>query len=453
MREELDDEMVCALAASNALATVRGRDLRLDSLLPSLPAFKEVDPPRKAFLGDETAIGDELCAAQPLCPLKRANQAPGPNVPGRSYFGVAWLCGCLLLAAYIGWRYSPEKIRESRRQAATASRYSYLKVEDAQPGQRLVSRNPDMAAPVGPTKVDPLTWRLVRLKAETRWPDGTLDTVEIKTLQPPEWLEEHRVEIGRLVPIPLDLVEMGLPEDMKAEVVAVEPCPKTEEGTGEVILTTVSHLNNDLYTLTLENAAGRREAVHPTGLHKLRRADGEWVSVRDLRSGDRLAGLDSEMTVVSIERLPGVHRVYNCTVENEHVYFVGELGLLAHNNGCSLKQYDIVPYRQRLPVGSGFEKHHGLLNEWAEHNLRNYVKGDAPSILLTEAQHNLTRAEFAAWRIARTGSLTGYINWRRVTNREMQDLMRRMFNAAGVPQAIQDTYMKSLNRYLYTGSF
>lgn len=41
--------------------------------------------------------------------------------------------------------------------------------------------------------------------------------------------------------------------------------------------------------------------------------------------------------VVSSVPLPGVHRVYNCTVEGQHVYYVGELGALAHNVGCFTK--------------------------------------------------------------------------------------------------------------------
>jgi len=57
------------------------------------------------------------------------------------------------------------------------------------------------------------------------WDDGTVDDVNVVTLQPSEWLEVHQAEIGSLVPPPLDLVEMGLPENLMARVLAIERCP------------------------------------------------------------------------------------------------------------------------------------------------------------------------------------------------------------------------------------
>jgi hypothetical protein len=38
------------------------------------------------------------------------------------------------------------------------------------------------------------------------------------------------------------------------------------------------------------------------------------------------------LRVESVAPLPGIHRVYNLTVEGEHVYYVGEYYALAHNN-------------------------------------------------------------------------------------------------------------------------
>ncbi len=34
----------------------------------------------------------------------------------------------------------------------------------------------------------------------------------------------------------LPLVEMGLPEDLRAEVLTIEPCPPIAEGPGKVVL-------------------------------------------------------------------------------------------------------------------------------------------------------------------------------------------------------------------------
>ena len=114
----------------------------------------------------------------------------------------------------------------------------------------------------------PSTWRLLRLRAEDRWADGTLDVVEIETLQPPEWIAAHRATVGAKVPLPLDLHEMGLPESLQAEVTANEPCPPLSRGPGRVVLTTVNHLNPNVLELTLVDPQGRQERVRPTGSHK-----------------------------------------------------------------------------------------------------------------------------------------------------------------------------------------
>jgi hypothetical protein len=55
--------------------------------------------------------------------------------------------------------------------------------------------------------------------------------------------------------------------------------------------------------------------------------------VVDLTVGDSLRGQAGQsLTVVDITRDPGVQRVYNLTVESDHVYFVGDLTTLTHNN-------------------------------------------------------------------------------------------------------------------------
>lgn len=76
-----------------------------------------------------------------------------------------------------------------------------------------------------------------------RWADGTVDDVNVRTLQPPEWLEAFDARVGAEVPLPLDLVEMGLPADLTAKVLSIEPCPPIDDGPGRVVLTTVKHLN------------------------------------------------------------------------------------------------------------------------------------------------------------------------------------------------------------------
>jgi len=178
--------------------------------------------------------------------------------------------------------------------------------------------------------------RKVVLYSEQTWSDGTLDTIHVETLQSPLWLELFDVAVGADVPPPLDLVEMGLPEDLMTTVTAVEPCPQLKPGNGRVVLTTVNHLNNDVWELTAVNAEGRREQLQPTGFHKFySETRRDWVSTKDIHDNEVIRGRAGPLTIVDSRQIPGTERVYNLTVEGEHVYYVSELGLLAHNNHCA----------------------------------------------------------------------------------------------------------------------
>ena len=246
-------------------------------------------------------------------------------------------------------------------QPSTQLRREFRPIEELRVGDRVVSDNPDVAPADklgGKTAVDPATWRMLRLYAEERWPDGTLDTIHITTLQPPEWVALWDAHSGGEVPPPLDLVEMGLAEDLMARVVANEPCPPLEDplagpDPGRLVLTTVNHLNNDVWELTATPVRGppsaasqdseTQEEVHlaeaqtlnPTGFHKFySETRSEWVSTNELAPGEIIRGRAGPLRVTGAWPTPGAQRVYNLTVEGEHVYYVSQLGLLTHNNDC-----------------------------------------------------------------------------------------------------------------------
>jgi len=216
-------------------------------------------------------------------------------------------------------------------------------------GQRVVTQGAK-ASQNNATAVNSATWKKVALRADMRWPDGTLDDVNVESLVPPEWLEMNHARVGAMVPIPLDLVEMGLPDGLRARVIAIDPCPTIKPGAGRVVLTTVNHLNNDVLELTMASADGHRETIRPTGFHKFySETRGDWVSAAELRDGEQLRGVAGPLTVASVARVPGVHRVYNMTVENEHVYRVGSTGALVHNDGCR-----VPDFHPNKPMGPGF---------------------------------------------------------------------------------------------------
>jgi len=58
-----------------------------------------------------------------------------------------------------------------------------------------------------------------------------------------------------------------------------------------------------------------------------------WVPARELRAGEELRTQSgAAATVASLVRQPGSQPVFNLEVETEHVYFVGEAGVLVHNS-------------------------------------------------------------------------------------------------------------------------
>ena len=118
---------------------------------------------------------------------------------------------------------------------------------------------------------------------------------------------------------------------MGAKVVSITACPKIESGPGWVVLSTITHLNNYGFRLTLTNAAGTAETLGVTGFHKLYTEDRGWEPTAALHIGEMVRGNHGDLKVAKLVSDPGVHRVYNLTVEADHVYYVGNLQALAHN--------------------------------------------------------------------------------------------------------------------------
>ena len=134
---------------------------------------------------------------------------------------------------------------------------------------------------------------------------------------------------GSFVPLPIDLVEVGPARNDASESRRREPCPPIAAGPGRVILTTINHLNRDVCELTIEDKDGRRETVRPTATHRFyREPDDQWIHLKELKPGDIIRGRAGSVRIAAIGKLPGVHRVFNITVEWEHLYEVSALGVI-----------------------------------------------------------------------------------------------------------------------------
>ena len=211
-------------------------------------------------------------------------------------------------------------------------------IEQVNVGQRVatdggVANSPDgktQATDPNATEVDPKTWRLVNLEVDARTADGGIDVMQVRELMPLATLQAEHAKAGAHIPVPLDLGDINEAGE-GAIVESIEPCPAIESGPGRVVLSTITHLNDFGFHLTLANATGQTETLGTTGFHKLYTEDRAWTSAAELRLGEHIRGGHGDLMVVSLASDPGVHRVYNLTVEADHVYYVGDLTALSHN--------------------------------------------------------------------------------------------------------------------------
>ncbi|HMO34729.1 MAG TPA: hypothetical protein PKA06_01675, partial [Gemmatales bacterium] len=178
----------------------------------------------------------------------------------------------------------------------------------------------------------------------------------------------------------------------------------------------------------------------------------DWVPPANLRLGEKVSSIYGSAMLSSQSQRKDRKDVYNFEVHRCHAYMVTQYGILAHNTGvaCGPQLHDIIPYSRRAP---GFQKHHGVLDQWASSNVPGYNGKNAPTVVMTIAEHNITRRIFGQWSYNRTGSINGPIVWSTVSNREMQALSKNMFDAAGLSRQVQADYFSALTRFLYSGSW
>ena len=112
------------------------------------------------------------------------------------------------------------------------------------------------------------------------------------------------------------------------------------------------------------------------------------------------------------------------------------------------KVFDIIRYGDKV---TDLVPHHGILDVWASANVPGYIRRNpnTPTILLTSSQHKKTIEIFNKWRLDRTGSITGYIDWSTIPAHEIQTLADQMFVAAGVPKEAREAYYKAFNSFIY----
>ncbi len=118
----------------------------------------------------------------------------------------------------------------------------------------------------------------------------------------------------------------------------------------------------NIYELKL---ASHAEPLRPTDRHPiLSETRQEWVPAVQLQPGELVKTASGSVTVESISRLPGMHRVYNMEVEEDHRYFAGAAEVLSHNadEGPKCTQHLNLGGEGELPGAVIFNNMDGILN-------------------------------------------------------------------------------------------
>jgi hypothetical protein len=131
--------------------------------------------------------------------------------------------------------------------------------------------------------------------------------------------------------LPLNLPELEV--SGLAMVTSIDDCPPIADGEGSVV--TARFVTREVHivaSVDVLGADGTVETITGTTIHPIWSVDRqEWVPLGELIEGETLQGLDGLAVVLSVTLSRVAESVYNIEVHGEHVYQVGELGLLVHN--------------------------------------------------------------------------------------------------------------------------
>ena len=173
---------------------------------------------------------------------------------------------------------------------------------------------------------DQATWAKVSITVERS--DGGIVDAEI--IRPRSWILRNGICAGRMLPFNLPELEVsGL-----ALVTAIDDCPPIAGGEGSVV--TARFVTREVHVIAsvdVLGADGTVETITGTTIHPVWSVDRqEWVPLAELSDGETLQGLDGLAVVLSVALSRVSQPVYNIEVHGEHVYQVGELGLVVHNS-------------------------------------------------------------------------------------------------------------------------
>ena len=239
---------------------------------------------------------------------------------------------------------APSAVAEAVATPATP-KYKTVKIREIQPaGYRVLADNPQMPGQATGDfgAFDPNTWRVDRFLMSK--PNG--GWLKIGLARPVAWIES--VERNDSAQIWLEFEELGIAD--WATLQATEPCPSDIIGEGRLVTGTFEHSSGEVLNLFI---AGEATPIGSTANHPFWSEDRQhFVQAGSLNPGEHLRFADGRTTTLErtepiAEQLP----VYNLEVDGEHVYYVGESGVLVHNAG------DAYSWKSVKKFGHTFNEH------------------------------------------------------------------------------------------------
>ncbi|MFO1004164.1 MAG: polymorphic toxin-type HINT domain-containing protein, partial [Planctomycetaceae bacterium] len=254
--------------------------------------------------------------------------------------------------------------RVGKSAAAPQKTLQTVPIADIQPGMRVLADNPlHEGLQTVDLEVDPATWRTLRIHMVKE--DGSrLDIVLLRSL---DWIREYAAVAGTT--IELDLEELGAHGE--AFVESISPCPSILPGEGQVVTGRFVHSSANVIDV---HVSGESHPIGTTANHPFFSDDrNAFIPAGELRIGERLRREDgSTAEVTKLNLRFGELPVFNLEVNVEHVYHVGETGLLVHNSYPTASGGTGVNYNR--------ETGHGVYVLIDDDGVVRYVgRGDAPT--------------------------------------------------------------------------
>ncbi|MDP1562755.1 MAG: Hint domain-containing protein [Pirellulaceae bacterium] len=273
-----------------------------------------------------------------------------------------------------------------------ATREALVNIQDVKLGDRVLTQNPRRDDVEYDPHNESLTdWQ--KISMEVRHRNGAV--VDVELLRSLDWVVRNQFQIGTWISFELTDIEV----DGRAFIHGIEDVDDLEVGDGELVTGRfVTRQAYDLRRVTLDDGT----QVTVTGSHPFwNPTSHQWQPIEEFVVGDYLASRQGPRKIINVELLPNGATVYNIEVAGEHVYEVGECGVLVHNsNGFNCQRYlELMNKRNAGTLTDAAERaeYVGLLKQLKDENFGAHLKrllghGPPDEMVRAHAHHILFKS-------------------------------------------------------------